>query len=796
MVSRNRETFHFMRRSPSRYSVYAVHKKISRSAALSRPRYHSFSRNGSKYYSKHGNHRENSKPRHVLNHKRKRKHLCYLRDRSNLRRYDDHYHFRKVSRNKSVSLQMTQPSSNDYGIYWDGEKHNQNSHLSRLRSSEQNYSRRYRLRGETNPKHAHKLKAHRLVQHSTEKCVDSKTLRRCAVTVSNSFSLNPSTSEDWTQRYSKRGCNRRSRSCLNETSLSYKHRSRHHPRNHSQAKDSCHTHLNQYYPNDRYLSYTRRYSLKKRNERCFKTLPYPEKERRYSSCTPYHEKKAKTSHASYSISSSPKSKRATDSDIVHFYWYPKMRLGARFQVVRKLGEGTFGRVLECVDLQTKNLVAVKVVRDVSRYTRSAKIEADILQDIRDMDPEKRSNCVILIDQYLYDSRRKYPSASSCTGRSKRKVSRSKHQRRRHGSLICCHSTEVSGQGKDKRRSYKQGTDNLSIKYSNSEGTSQSDVGEYAKGIHMCLASEKLGLSLYAFLTQNKYCGFFVADIRKIAHETLKALAFLKKMKLTHTDLKPENILFINDAYARVPFPRSAYPPRYWNGDCTDTDLDESSSYSEHDKHSRKYSGVNDKHNYKSKRGRSMSKSRKRGLVVCKRPQDARVKLIDFGSATYENDEHTTVINTRQYRAPEVILQIGWSNPSDIWCLGCILVELYTGVLLFRTHEHLEHLAMMEKIVSPLPQSMLRAASKTPAFHYVAPRTTSDENFVLNWPSGASSKKSILKVQRCQRLESLFLPCHKLLAEFVRYILNPDPKLRPTAKEALQHPFLTTTLPEK
>jgi serine/threonine protein kinase len=113
-------------------------------------------------------------------------------------------------------------------------------------------------------------------------------------------------------------------------------------------------------------------------------------------------------------------------------------------------------------------------------------------------------------------------------------------------VICCHSTEVSGQGKDKRRSCKQRTDNLSIKYSNSEGTSQSDADEYAKGIHMCLASEKLGLSLYAFLTQNKYCGFFVADIRKIAQETLKALAFLKKMKLTHTDLKA-SILCSNKA---------------------------------------------------------------------------------------------------------------------------------------------------------------------------------------------------------------------------------------------------------
>lgn len=54
---------------------------------------------------------------------------------------------------------------------------------------------------------------------------------------------------------------------------------------------------------------------------------------------------------------------------------------------------------------------------------------------------------------------------------------------------------------------------------------------------MCLASEKLSLSLYAFLTQNRYHGFFIADIQKIAYETLKALCFLRKLKLTHTDLK-------------------------------------------------------------------------------------------------------------------------------------------------------------------------------------------------------------------------------------------------------------------
>jgi serine/threonine protein kinase len=41
--------------------------------------------------------------------------------------------------------------------------------------------------------------------------------------------------------------------------------------------------------------------------------------------------------------------------------------------------------------------------------------------------------------------------------------------------------------------------------------------------------------------------------------------------------------------------------------------------------------------------------------VWKNPIHNEVKLIDFGGATYANEHHTALINTRQYRAPEVIL---------------------------------------------------------------------------------------------------------------------------------------------
>jgi dual-specificity kinase len=78
--------------------------------------------------------------------------------------------------------------------------------------------------------------------------------------------------------------------------------------------------------------------------------------------------------------------------------------------------------------------------------------------------------------------------------------------------------------------------------------------------------------------------------------------------------------------------------------------------------------------------------------------DTEIRLIDFGSATFNDEYHSSVVSTRHYRAPEIIFGLGWSFPCDIWSIGCILVEFFTGDALFQTHDNLEHLAMMEAVI--------------------------------------------------------------------------------------------------
>ena len=130
------------------------------------------------------------------------------------------------------------------------------------------------------------------------------------------------------------------------------------------------------------------------------------------------------------------------------------------------------------------------------------------------------------------------------------------------------------------------------------------------------------------------------------------ITVLHDLNLVHTDLKPENILLANHNYQTFTYNRTIPS---------------------------------------SSRITSRTARQRRVLL------DSEIRLIDFGSATFDDEYHSTVVSTRHYRAPEIILQLGWSFPCDIWSIGCIIVEFFTGDALFQTHDNLEHLAMMEAV---------------------------------------------------------------------------------------------------
>lgn len=60
----------------------------------------------------------------------------------------------------------------------------------------------------------------------------------------------------------------------------------------------------------------------------------------------------------------------------------------------------------------------------------------------------------------------------------------------------------------------------------------------------------------------------------------------------------------------------------------------------------------------------------------------KINIIDFGSSCFGGEHGSSYIQSRFYRAPEVLIGSGYSTQIDMWSVGCILFELYTGRPLF------------------------------------------------------------------------------------------------------------------
>jgi dual specificity tyrosine-phosphorylation-regulated kinase 1 len=56
-------------------------------------------------------------------------------------------------------------------------------------------------------------------------------------------------------------------------------------------------------------------------------------------------------------------------------------------------------------------------------------------------------------------------------------------------------------------------------------------------------------------------------------------------------------------------------------------------------------------------------------VLLRHPKRSAIKLIDFGSSCRATQRMYKYIQSRFYRAPEVVLELPYSHPIDMWSLG-------------------------------------------------------------------------------------------------------------------------------
>ena len=165
--------------------------------------------------------------------------------------------------------------------------------------------------------------------------------------------------------------------------------------------------------------------------------------------------------------------------------------------------------------------------------------------------------------------------------------------------------------------------------------------------------------------------------------------------------------------------------------------------------------------------------------------DINVKLYDFGNASRFNSNYNKIIQTRQYRSPEVILGINYNETTDLWSLACIVFELATGEYLFNPHKDSnyskndDHLAKFIQILGKMPKNFaLRGTYSHKYFNKEGKLKRINESIQYTNLEDILIKKYHFKENEAKALNSFIMP-----------MLEYYPEKRATARQMLKHPWL-------
>ncbi|KAG8378655.1 hypothetical protein BUALT_Bualt07G0007900 [Buddleja alternifolia] len=167
-------------------------------------------------------------------------------------------------------------------------------------------------------------------------------------------------------------------------------------------------------------------------------------------------------------------------------------------------------------------------------------------------------------------------------------------------------------------------------------------------------------------------------------------------------------------------------------------------------------------------------------ILVKSYSRCEVKVIDLGSSCFETDHLCSYVQSRSYRAPEVILGLPYDKKIDVWSLGCILAELCTGNVLFQNDSPATLIARVIGIIGPIEQDMLAKGRDTYKY-FTKNHMLYERNQDTNRLEYLIPKKSSLR-HRLPMGDQGFI-------DFCAHLLEVNPSKRPSAAEALKHPWL-------
>jgi len=166
-------------------------------------------------------------------------------------------------------------------------------------------------------------------------------------------------------------------------------------------------------------------------------------------------------------------------------------------------------------------------------------------------------------------------------------------------------------------------------------------------------------------------------------------------------------------------------------------------------------------------------------IMLTEPDMALIKAIDLGSSCFSGSPIYKYVQSRYYRAPEVLLELPYHQGIDMWSLGCILAELHLGHPLFCGSNRVDQMGKIVEVLGMPPNKMIRNSRVAADFFKMRPR------FELRFAHVYTPKanlREVLGIGEQSELDYLnFL-------DLVQRMLEFDPEKRVKPQEAMQHLF--------
>ena len=261
----------------------------------------------------------------------------------------------------------------------------------------------------------------------------------------------------------------------------------------------------------------------------------------------------------------------------------------------------------------------------------------------------------------------------------------------------------------------------------------------SKKYAICMVFELMACSLYQLIRRGKYKkGLPPEIVYNISLQIIEGLKDIhKKLKMIHTDIKPENILI------------KGYEKNIKNIINEIDKYNLSNMYKEMLDNEKNIFTLSLKKKNNIKKLKQIVKNKMKDKLILIMEQikqktdndsdsenesdsekelenenlnNIKVVISDFGSIIDLNDYNKKEeIQTRYYRAPEIVLKCNFDEKCDIWSLGCTIYEILTGDILFDPEKDgsysrdFHHIYWFYEICGDIPKWMIEKSDRKKEF---------------------------------------------------------------------------------